>query len=74
MKLLIEVFPSGPIGTNTYIVYDPISLEAVMIDAGARNDKMTEFIVSKKLKIKMIITTHAHFDHVFGSGYYKNLL
>ena len=25
MKLLIEVFPSGPIGTNTYIVYDPIS-------------------------------------------------
>ena len=22
----------------------------------------------------MIITTHAHFDHVFGSGYYKNLL
>ena len=38
MKLQIEVFPSGPIGTNTYIVYDPTSLEAVMIDAGARND------------------------------------
>lgn len=50
--------------TNSYVLYDEISKEAVIIDPADEANKIIEYITKNELKIKYIILSHAHFDHV----------
>jgi glyoxylase-like metal-dependent hydrolase (beta-lactamase superfamily II) len=61
---------------NTYVLYDETK-EAVIIDCGVSNDReekqLKEFIQSTELKLKYLLNTHLHFDHVLGSHFiYEN--
>ncbi len=64
MKVLTYVV--GPLNTNMYVIYDEASLEALIIDPGG--DEAIDYInnVAKDLKLKYIIATHGHVDHVIG--------
>lgn len=61
MKVYVK--PVGSIGTNCYIVAGD-NQEAVIIDPGARADKLADFIGKQDLKPKYILLTHGHFDHI----------
>lgn len=61
MKVYIK--PVGVNGTNCYIVAGENG-EAVVIDPGARADKLSAFIKEKDLKPKYVLLTHGHFDHI----------
>jgi len=54
----------GLLRSNSYVVYDDVSREAVIIDAGDDSWKILEVIQTLKLKPKAIYATHGHFDHV----------
>lgn len=54
----------GPLQVNTYIVYDPLSLEAVIIDPGDEPDMIIDAVNELGVKVKYIICTHGHFDHI----------
>lgn len=54
----------GQMQANCYIVYDPVSLDAVIIDPGDEPEKITDVIKENKLAVKHIILTHGHFDHI----------
>ena len=60
----IEVLVVGPIETNCYIVSDPDSKEAVIIDAGDDADLILRYIENHGLKVKYLLNTHGHFDHM----------
>ncbi|MDP4151921.1 MAG: MBL fold metallo-hydrolase [Bacillota bacterium] len=63
MKLVSMV--SGPISTNTYIIIDEKSNDCAVIDPAIRNREIYNFLDKHpELKIKYIIATHGHFDHV----------
>ncbi len=65
MKIL--VLDSGePFFENTYLVYDQDSLEGVVIDPGCSPAKILKEIKDNKLKIKYILLTHGHADHIAG--------
>lgn len=49
---------------NTYIVYDENSLEGVVIDPGYDAKKIVEKANSENIKIKYILITHCHYDHI----------
>ena len=49
---------------NSYLAWDPKTLEAVAFDTGADCAEMLETVKKQKLNIKMILLTHAHSDHV----------
>lgn len=49
---------------NTYILYD--EKEAVVIDPGATNDSVINFLEKRNLSLKAILLTHGHFDHIRG--------
>lgn len=57
-------------GINTYVVYDPESKEAAIIDPGMSRPEETEamekFINREHLKVTHLINTHLHVDHAVG--------
>ena len=54
----------GVIGTNCYIAYCEDTLEAAVIDPGGDASKILNKIKQHNLKVKYIINTHGHFDHI----------
>lgn len=65
--LRIAKFTFYMFGINTYVVYDPVSHEAAIIDPGMSRpeefDAMEKFIVRENLKVSHLINTHLHVDH-----------
>lgn len=60
-------------GVNTYIVWDPDTLEAAIIDPGMQTGEeekaLDDFIASRGLKPVHLINTHLHIDHTLGDEY-----
>jgi hydroxyacylglutathione hydrolase len=54
---------TGQIQENAYLIIHD-SLEAVLVDPGDDAQEILEIIQGEKAKVKAILLTHAHFDHV----------
>ena len=67
--LQIKSFTFNPFSENTYVVFNE-NKNAYIIDPGnfteEENIVLKHFIVDHDLKIKNILLTHAHIDHVLG--------
>ena len=57
--------------TNTYLVWDDVSKEAILIDPAAPSESLKKEILSQKLKITKIINTHGHGDHIGGNDFFQ---
>lgn len=66
-------FSLGPMGTNCYVLWDEKSLEGAVIDPGYEDQKVADVIAKNKLKVKYILLTHGHFDHLGGVNQVKKL-
>lgn len=69
----VSRFTFNMFGINTYILWDNISKEAMIIDPGMVDDGernvIDEFIEKNDLNIKHLVNTHMHIDHSFGISY-----
>ncbi len=54
----------GPLQVNCFILADEKTKEAVVIDPGDDAHDILKIIKEKDLKVRYIVNTHAHFDHV----------
>ena len=63
MKIL--AYPNGIFGATTYLVYEEKSLEGVIIDCTSSIDEIEKEIKKRNIKLKYILITHGHFDHVY---------
>jgi glyoxylase-like metal-dependent hydrolase (beta-lactamase superfamily II) len=65
----IRTFQCNPLQENCFIVSDE-SGEAVVVDCGALFDEerkaVTQHLRNNALKLRHVLCTHAHFDHIFG--------
>ncbi|MEK7773624.1 MAG: MBL fold metallo-hydrolase [Deltaproteobacteria bacterium] len=61
----------GPLEVNCYILWDKKSREAVIIDPGGDAGVINNTVKKEDLKVKYIINTHGHFDHVGGNAQVK---
>lgn len=59
---MIKVFYNGLLSSNVYVVYD--SGEAIIIDCGAPVNDISLFVKENDLRVKAIVLTHGHYDHV----------
>lgn len=64
--LKIERFITGKLFTNCYVLYDEETMEGFIFDAPAHGDEIYEFAKGLGVKIKAVILTHSHFDHILG--------
>ena len=65
--MIHEILPVGPLQCNCSIIADETSREAMVIDPGDDVADILAIIEKHKLKVKQIVVTHAHIDHVGGA-------
>lgn len=59
--------------TNTWMVYDDESKEALLIDPAYPDQSLADHIQKMQLRIVMIINTHGHADHIGGNDFFAQL-
>ncbi len=64
--MIHEILPVGWLQCNCSIVADEKTKEAAVIDPGDDVEKILEIIRRYDLKVRYLINTHAHIDHVGG--------
>ncbi len=71
--MVLETFPVGPLACNCTILGDEEALEAIVIDPGDEVGRIHRRLTELGLKLKQILVTHAHIDHVGGALKLKRL-
>jgi len=65
--MLLERIVVGPLGVNCFILGDKQSKEGVVVDPGADGELVLAAVARFGLKVKYVVNTHGHFDHVGGN-------
>ena len=65
-KLIHEVIPVGMLQCNCSILGDPVTHEAIVVDPGDEVERIEEILRKHGLKVRAIVSTHTHIDHVGG--------
>ena len=73
MSIEIHAKTLGLVQTNTYLVGDTDTNEAVLIDPVDEAPTLVKMAEDAGWTIKLILATHAHFDHVLASQALVNL-
>ena len=73
--LKIKLFTFNMFSENTIIIWDDKSGDAAIVDPGTSSsteeNELLSFISSKDLRIKYLINTHCHIDHILGCSFVK---
>lgn len=73
--LKIKLFTFNVFSENTIIIWDDKSGDAAIVDPGTSSsteeNELLSFISSKDLRIKYLINTHCHIDHILGCSFVK---
>ena len=71
--MILETFPVGPLQCNCTILGDEQTGEAIVIDPGEEIGRIQKRLSAHGLKLKQILITHGHIDHVGGALKLKRL-
>lgn len=66
--MIFKYRETGPLMVNCYIVGDEQTREAVVVDPGGDVESILHLLNEDDLKLKAIINTHSHFDHIGGNA------
>jgi len=73
-ELIHEIAVVGPLQCNCALLACPKTLEAVLIDPGDEPQKIIQKVEARGVKVKYLLHTHAHFDHIGATGALKEKL
>lgn len=71
--MILETFPVGPLACNCTLLGDDAAGEAIVVDPGDEVDRIHRRLSEHGLRLKQILITHAHIDHVGGALKLKRL-
>ncbi len=65
--MIHEILPVGPLRCNCSVIGDETTHEAMVVDPGDDISQIVALLEKHALKVKQIVITHAHIDHVGGA-------
>ena len=69
---MIEIIPQNHFEVNTYVLYDQTK-ECVLVDVCSQTERekatIVDFVNRNGLKVKHILLTHPHIDHICGAEF-----
>ncbi len=72
----IKKFTFNLFSENTFVLWDDESLESAIVDPGcsdpSEEQELENLITENNLKIKYLLNTHCHIDHILGCEFVKN--
>jgi hydroxyacylglutathione hydrolase len=71
--MIHEILPVGMLQCNCSIFGDEQAREAIVIDPGDNIEEILAILEKHSLKVKAIVITHAHIDHIGGAAKLKAL-
>jgi hydroxyacylglutathione hydrolase len=71
--MILETIPVGALQCNCSILGDETSGEAIVVDPGDDIPRIVAILNRHQLKVKQILITHAHIDHIAGAARLKAL-
>jgi len=60
----LETFSVGPLGCNCSLLWDPETGAGVVVDPGGDGPRIAARVAALGFRVKALLHTHAHFDHV----------
>ncbi|MSO45247.1 MAG: MBL fold metallo-hydrolase [Acidobacteria bacterium] len=72
--MILEVRTVAPFHKNGFVVACERTREAVIIDPGDEVDELLQAVDAHKIRVKHILLTHAHLDHISGVDVAKRAL
>src|SRR5262245_20305846 len=66
MPLTQRVLHLGPLDNNSYLVVCAATREAVLVDIGFEPEAAIDAVRAGELRVRYLLNTHAHYDHVAG--------
>lgn len=64
--MIIKTFIEPPIDNNNYLLIDEQTKDAALVDCSAVDSSILEELDAEGAKLKYILLTHGHFDHIAG--------
>jgi len=71
--MIHEILPVGVLQCNCSIFGDETSREAVVVDPGDNISEVLDILSRHQLRVKAIVITHAHIDHIGGAAKLKRV-
>jgi hydroxyacylglutathione hydrolase len=71
--MILETFVVGPLQCNCTLLGDEDAAEAIVIDPGDEVSRIYRRLADLGMKLKQILVTHGHIDHVGGALKLKHL-
>lgn len=63
----IESIVVGPFAQNVHLVWCPRTREGILVDPGFEPEKALALVEEHGVKVKEVVATHGHIDHVWGA-------
>src|SRR2546427_8230980 len=70
--MIHAILPVGMLQCNCSILGDEASQEAIVVDPGDNIDQILQILAKHRLRVKAIVITHAHIDHIGGAQKLKS--
>ena len=75
MPLTVQTFVVSPFAENAVVLHD--GAEAALVDPGtataAEREAVEAYVTALGLRVRHLLLTHGHLDHVFGCAHFANL-
>ena len=72
----VKTFYVNPLRECCYLIFSSTSRDCLVVDPGFLYERefsrVIDFVESRELKLRAILLTHGHFDHVMGLSFFKN--